>query len=168
LELAATAFYDEYVQTTKEGQPTAFWRRMPRGMLSKCAEALALRRAFPMELSGILADEEVGISSEAPEGPKPVEEPDEERPSKTVGMLQYWDRKLVAEGLSHPGEFFPDYLCKLDSCPSDIDDPAQPQRVKEWAEAHYHRFRGARLDAKKGTPRPDEKGDAWESPETKP
>lgn len=58
-EIAATAFYDEYVQKTKEGIPTNFWQKMAHNQLAKCAEALALRKAFPGDLSGIYTQEEM-------------------------------------------------------------------------------------------------------------
>lgn len=59
-EVAAVAHYDEYVQTSKDGTPTQMWARKPRIMLAKCAEALALRRAFPADLSGLYTSDEVG------------------------------------------------------------------------------------------------------------
>lgn len=58
-EIAATAFFDEYVQKTKEGNPTQFWQKMAHNQLAKCAEALALRKAFPGDLSGIYTKEEM-------------------------------------------------------------------------------------------------------------
>ncbi len=58
-EIPATAFYEEYVQKTKDGTPTRFWKQMPHGQLAKCAEALALRKTFPAELSGVYTSEEM-------------------------------------------------------------------------------------------------------------
>jgi phage recombination protein Bet len=65
----ASARWNEYVQTTKEGSPNSMWRKMPYGQLGKCAKALALRMAFPEEIGGILTDVELEqADSEAPRG----------------------------------------------------------------------------------------------------
>jgi phage recombination protein Bet len=68
----ATAHWSEYAQTTKEGKPSGLWAKMPRRMLAKCAESLALRKAFPADLSGIYTTEEM---SNADTAPAPVEQP---------------------------------------------------------------------------------------------
>jgi len=58
-EVAANALYCEYVQTKYDGAPTQFWVKMGHTMLAKCAEALALRKAFPNDFSGIYTKEEM-------------------------------------------------------------------------------------------------------------
>ncbi len=42
-----------------DGGSGFMWRKMPYHMLSKCAEALAMRKAFPQELGGLYAQEEM-------------------------------------------------------------------------------------------------------------
>lgn len=72
-EISSTAYFDEYAGKTKEGQLTKFWSSMPRLMLAKCAESLALRKAFPAELSGIYTHEEMQNSVQAEEDNKKEE-----------------------------------------------------------------------------------------------
>lgn len=80
--LWGVALYGEYVQqyipknSPSGTKPTVtkFWKEKPALMLAKCAEAIALRRAFPMELSGLYISEEMPALAEETNGAGPIPE----------------------------------------------------------------------------------------------
>jgi len=62
--LYAIAKFDTYAQKYQDGNLYFNWSKMPDLMIAKCAEALALRKAFPQELSNIYSTEEMANFTE--------------------------------------------------------------------------------------------------------
>jgi phage recombination protein Bet len=57
--LIAVARTDAYMPKRADGSPMGLWKQMPDVMIAKVAEALALRKAFPNDLSGIYTNDEM-------------------------------------------------------------------------------------------------------------
>lgn len=102
--LVAVAKFNEYAPRNKDGKLTGQWPKMPTLMLAKVAEALALRKAFPNDLSGIYVAEEMDQA-----GPRPVtgntpgrtlsELVDASLTAQTVDELRTIWREAAAAGL---------------------------------------------------------------------
>ena len=118
----AVALYGEYVQTyrdkaTNTQQPTKTWREKGALMLAKCAEAAALRKAFPMDLSGIYTPDETRQDTAAAAAPlsaasfAPVAQPDEvidaevepDRATETGEAIRDSQRKAIFAAFTAAG-----------------------------------------------------------------
>jgi len=71
------AYWSEYVQTTRDKQtgktrPNSMWSKMPHTMLAKCAESLAIRKAFTESAAGLYTDAEMGQADNDRPATKPV------------------------------------------------------------------------------------------------
>lgn len=110
----ATAYYEEYVQLY-HGRPTAMWAEKPHVLLGKCVEALALRKGFPEETSGLYTPEE-------------MMQADNDTRIPEVRMLQVESPKLRLEAKAEP--------IKPKS------DVSQAQNIDVW---HDAMFKGGEL-----------------------
>jgi phage recombination protein Bet len=114
---SGVAFFEEYKQTKKDGTLTQFWASKPHIMIAKCAEALAIRKAFPEDTAGLYVPEEMGEAAahtearpdaDAPRLPPKVEVlPPEPKPAtpppKTVPVTPpyvrtLWNRTVSVHG----------------------------------------------------------------------
>lgn len=96
------AFWSEYVQTNKEGKPAGLWVKMPHTMLSKVAEALALRKAYPQDLSGLYTVDEMQQADNVKAEPVTIEP--EGNPNDTVESLHSEFMGFLNQLISHIGD----------------------------------------------------------------
>jgi phage recombination protein Bet len=130
----AIALFREYVQTTREGKLTMMWAKMPANQLAKCAESLAIRKAFPAELSGLYTREEMGQSEVVDVTPaEPARDALQAaaiRKLKDCGVttagLKAMLTDLSGEGCKGIGQLADDALIRL------AKHGAKPETVERW------------------------------------
>ena len=66
LPAVGVVHFDEFAQTKKGGGLTHMWATKQAHMIAKCAEAAALRKAFPHDLSGLYTEDEMGAGDRPP------------------------------------------------------------------------------------------------------
>ncbi|MGW8679571.1 phage recombination protein Bet [Streptomyces sp. NPDC055817] len=107
---SAVALYREYVQTDWNGNATRMWKNMGANQIAKCAEALALRKAFPHDLAGVYTAEEMAQA----DNPAPEErhlrqvQPGEGDPWATARPASGETRTAAIKGRSQSAQDFAD------------------------------------------------------------
>jgi len=76
--LWAVARFDAYAQTSKDGSPNIMWKKMSDVMIAKCAESLAIRKAFPDQTAGLYTQEEMSQADQ------PVAQETQKNPIKEI------------------------------------------------------------------------------------
>lgn len=86
----SVARFAAYVQLDRDQKPNHMWAKMGDNQLAKCAEALALRKAFPSQLGAFYSHEEMG-QADAPDRfrdlPKEDEKPAQPQQKRTPPKL---------------------------------------------------------------------------------
>ncbi|OBI95581.1 recombinase RecT [Mycobacterium sp. 1465703.0] len=101
--IPAVTHFAEYVQTVKvDGNtvPNSMWSKMPRNQIAKCAEALAIQRAYPDELSGLVLEDAVSDAITVDEAGE-VQQPKRRPGGRGVDSLRA--RAAAAQNADDPG-----------------------------------------------------------------
>lgn len=93
----AIALFSEYAATKRAGGLTQMWATKPALMLAKCAEALALRKAFPQDLSGLYTSDEMGRADGPLTQPAASQPSQEQREAHNVAPASSRAKPLVTQ-----------------------------------------------------------------------
>lgn len=126
---AGEAYWDEYFP--KDEASRFFWNQMPKGQLAKCAESLALRKAFPSETSGLYESSEMNQAGF--ESPESHSRPLQNIPPETIRPPECAQKNMIAA----PPETAVDPTAPLDSF-------FTPRNLSEFT-VPYGKYKGTKL-----------------------
>lgn len=131
------ARFDSYAQK-KDGKPTRMWASMPDVMIAKCAEALALRKAFPQELSGLYTTDEMEQAEHRPS-------PHVTRPEDIVPAIEYDEHGEPVDNIPR-GDHHIERLSKSHARPDfaaaqfELRATKAPDELMQWGKSNSNRI----------------------------
>lgn len=141
--------WKEFARFTRDGKLMSMWQEKPSHMLAKCAEAAALRKGYPNELSQLHALEEAPF--ELPGGATITEEPTAPH-QRTHQALKAGETQQSFAGAAIEGNPRGRFWAAFKKHFGDLPDaaryhvlnallaPKAPITSQQgWSEAHYHR-----------------------------
>jgi phage recombination protein Bet len=123
------ARFDGYAGKKKDGSLTIMWATKGDIMIAKCAEALALRKAFPQELSGLYTSDEMDQATEhAPNATvvTPLKAPAQDDQDVIEGARNWLNQQ---KEIITSAERIPDLMMWLDDNGGSLTDPEKPSKL---------------------------------------
>jgi phage recombination protein Bet len=175
----AEVYWEEFAPRDLTAKRSDFWNRMPKHMLAKCAEALAIRKAFP-DLSDIYTEEELSQRlGDFTEGGRQISVGGV-APSGKILENDYQHAHLAAQAIAdakNKGIWCERHQCPFPQCPADEHSDGEMEMMEAAERATkaqpvkaqvIPKGQGNGQDARNVTPKPSQATTAPSAPQRAP